>query len=74
MTKTIAIAAALVACLATAAVANDAAMDSIHNYGVYGSGSLVLAQARRAVEGARYLPATPSAEWLWFKRASGANA
>ena len=76
MTKTIALAAALAAGLATAAIADDAAKDSVRNFGVYNSGPLYLAEApaRRAVEGARYTPTAPSVQWLWFNRASGANA
>ena len=64
--KKIALVAALVAGFASAAVAQDAAPDSVRNYGP------IAGQFRQMIEGRNvYSPAAPkTAEELWFRRAS----
>jgi len=65
--KKIALVAALVAGFASAAVAEDAAPDSVRNYGAFYG-----VQAQQIIEGRNvYSPTAPrTAEELWFWRAS----
>ena len=64
--KKIALVAALVAGFASVAVAEDAAPDSVRNYGaLYG------VQAQQIIEGRNvYSPVAPTAQQIWFERAS----
>ena len=64
--KKIALVAALVAGFASAAVAEDAAPDSVRTYGAFYS-----VQAQQMIEnGNAYAPTAPAAEQLWFGRES----
>lgn len=64
--KKIALVAALVAGFASAAVAEDAAPDSVRTYGaLYG------VQAQQMIEGRNvFSPVTQTVQEIWFKRAS----
>jgi opacity protein-like surface antigen len=68
--KKIALVAALVAGFASAAVAQDAAPDSVRNYGPvagqYQSRQLIMIEGRNVYSAA----APKTAEELWFRRAS----
>ena len=64
--KKIALVAALVAGFASAAVAEDAANDSVRTHGAFYG-----VQAQQMIEGRNvYSPVAPAAEQLLFKRAS----
>jgi len=66
ITKTkLTLAAALVFGLASAAVAEDAAVDSIRNYGPVARAAQLLIEGRNA-----FVQPSPTAEKIWFKRAS----
>ena len=58
--------AALVAGFASAAVAEDAAPDSVRTYGAFYG-----VQAQQMIEGrSAYSPVAPHAQEIWFERAS----
>jgi len=64
--KKIALFAALVAGFASAAVAEDAAPDSVRTYGAFYG-----VQAQQMIEGrSAYSPVAPHAQEIWFERAS----
>ena len=64
--KKIALVAALVAGFASVAVAEDAAPDSVRDYGAFYG-----VQAQQMIEGRNvYSPTAPTAQEIWFKRAS----
>lgn len=72
MTKQIALAAALVAGLSTAAFADNPVLDSVHNYGpIAGQYQSQAIEGRNLFEGRNvFSPTAPTAEELWFQRQS----